>query len=538
MWIRFWGGALACALTSLLLPLPERVHAQSVAPSAAPASVPNPPPVAGTVVALDAERLVIDLGSTQVQVGATLALFRSLEVKHPVTGQLLRDRFPNGELRVVQIGNALSIAAPTEAPPRTPAVGDTVELKRPGVAAAQARCDECMKALNTQREILELWYATLGLAPEERIRLFEAYLKDHASSPYQSWLVSEVAFFRNLNSTRAEAPGKNVPASVIVNALPMDEAQAGVPVEYGVYVPPESKLRSVRLFLRKELKRGAFSSFDIPLDARGQGRIVLPKRFVAAPGFKYFVEAYTADNRSIGVLGSAEQPKTCRVLPRQGERARQDLSRVRFSTEYVSFDGLSGRDYYYLAEGDFLLRIGYKLLEGVRVGYGHYRGEGGTLKRLDELKKPPVPTAFTYGYLEFIFAFHEMFAIMPRLEVGLGRPAESQRNESNVQGGAQIRVRIGRARGTNLVLAGETVPEIGQRAFVGLNLGLVEKWPLAFEVHVTDQPANTDELGVRAVFEVGHRPIDVFALAVRASYQGRTIDHAGPGLGLAATFDW
>jgi hypothetical protein len=38
--------------------------------------------------------------------------------------------------------------------------------------------------------------------------------------------------------------------------------------------------------------------------------------------------------------------------------------------------------------------------------------------------------------------------------------------------------------------------------------------------------------------EVGYRPNDVFALSARASYQGRTIDHAGPGLGFAATFGW
>ena len=58
------------------------------------------------------------------------------------------------------------------------------------------------------------------------------------------------------------------------------------------------------------------------------------------------------------------------------------------------------------------------------------------------------------------------------------------------------------------------------------------------EVHVTDQPINSDELAVRGVFQVGYRITDQLALAARLSYQGRTIDHAGLGGGLAATFDW
>jgi hypothetical protein len=218
---------------------------------------------------------------------------------------------------------------------------------------------------------------------------------------------------------------------------------------------------------------------------------------------------------------------------------RSNMSRVRAATEYVSFDKLSGRDYYYVFEADFLLRLPTKVLEGLRTGYGHYRGRGGTVKELDELKLAPTPAAFTYGYLEFALALHELFALLPRLEVGLGRPQNEDNNvKSQVKAGGQLRVRIGRADGTHLILAAETVPEIGQRAFVGLSLGLLEKFPMAFEVHVTDQPVNTNQLGVRAVYELGYRPNPVFALAARASFQGRTINHTGPGFGIAATFDW
>jgi hypothetical protein len=57
-------------------------------------------------------------------------------------------------------------------------------------------------------------------------------------------------------------------------------------------------------------------------------------------------------------------------------------------------------------------------------------------------------------------------------------------------------------------------------------------------VHVTDQPVNEGELAVRGILEVGRQFTDAFALSLRASYQGRSIDHAGLGAGLALTFDW
>jgi hypothetical protein len=49
---------------------------------------------------------------------------------------------------------------------------------------------------------------------------------------------------------------------------------------------------------------------------------------------------------------------------------------------------------------------------------------------------------------------------------------------------------------------------------------------------------NSDELAVRIVYELGYRVSERVAVALRPSYQLRTIRHAGPGAGLSATFDW
>jgi hypothetical protein len=534
-----WIGALALAWVWLGV---ASVVAQAPAP---PAEAPEAASATATVVALDGDQLVLDLGKSALAPGALLRLYRTIEVKHPVTGKPLRDRFPNGTARVVQTGDALSLAVPVEAPPRAPAVGDSAELERPAstVRTVAPACTECMRVVEVQREILELWYGTLGKPPEERLALLRGFLEEHPASPYKSWLESEISFYGSgALSASAQRLGKQAAdeaLGAVVHAAPMAQAQAGLPLWAGIYVPPETIVRDVRLWVRSGRSGGEYKALKVPLDVRGQGRVEIPSALVRAPGFAYFYELSFDDNRSLAVLGSSDKPAWCTVRPKPGAPLRANMSRVRAASEYVSFDGLNGHDYFYLFEADFLLRLPRRVLDGVRMGYGHYRGHGGTVKELDEDELDPQPAAFTYGYLELSLAVHELFAILPRLEVGLGRPFDENNSlRSRVKGGGQLRLRIGRARGTHLVLAAETVPEIGERAFVGLTLGLLEKWPIAFEVHVTDQPVNTDELGVRAVFELGYRPSDVFSLAARASLQGRTINHMGPGFGLAATFDW
>ena len=67
------------------------------------------------------------------------------------------------------------------------------------------------------------------------------------------------------------------------------------------------------------------------------------------------------------------------------------------------------------------------------------------------------------------------------------------------------------------------MPEIGQRALLALGFELIERVPMAAEVQVTDQPSNSDELAVRIVYQVGYRFSDRMAIALRPSFQLRTI---------------
>src|SRR5882672_807660 len=79
-----------------------------------------------TIVHIDGAEVVIDLGKREVTPAQALIVYRTLEVRHPITHKLLRDRFVIGELRVVQPGESLSVATLSGAPTHPLQIGDAV----------------------------------------------------------------------------------------------------------------------------------------------------------------------------------------------------------------------------------------------------------------------------------------------------------------------------------------------------------------------------------------------------------------------------
>jgi hypothetical protein len=73
-------------------------------------------------------------------------------------------------------------------------------------------------------------------------------------------------------------------------------------------------------------------------------------------------------------------------------------------------------------------------------------------------------------------------------------------------------------------------------------------------IEVTNQPAGGDvsldqrdkeglakgaaEVGGRGIAQVGWRIVDPLVVSVRGSFQGRNINHAGPGFGGAVSYTW
>ena len=109
------------------------------------------------------------------------------------------------------------------------------------------------------------------------------------------------------------------------------------------------------------------------LDGRGHASVRIDGDRVRAPGLLLFIEATDVQGKTAATFASAKRPHAIEVVTRDGERAELPQGpalRVRFSSEFASFDGLSGRDYFFINEGDFLYRVRIGPLYGVRMGYG------------------------------------------------------------------------------------------------------------------------------------------------------------------------
>lgn len=197
------------------------------------------------------------------------------------------------------------------------------------------------------------------------------------------------------------------------------------------------------------------------------------------------------------------------------------------------------------------MRFGDVGVRAVRSGFGVYRGAGGSLRDLDELGKEPRATGLTYGYLEGEFGASAFVSLVGRGLVGVKDDGRS--------GGAQLLLRIGNDRRTNLLIGGEVLGGVGLRSITQLQLASFERVPILLRTEVTNQPAgtrtaepvavkdgvapealstDTADIGARAIVQVGYRFTPELTVSLRGSYQGRTIRHAGPGVGAGVTYEW
>ncbi len=546
--------AIALFMSCAVVALSQHVRAQTAGAGQDAATV------RATIVRIEGDDVFLDVGREALAGARTLTVYRRVVVRHPLTRKSLADRFAIGELQIVQAGDSLTLARAAATPARPFGVGDGAEAQlaiapttaaphepaaAPAPAAALAPPATTGGAPSEASELLRHFQATLAQSPDYRARVYDAYLRRYPRSAYRAFLDQEIRYLRAweraavAHARDREGMQRAALLASAVELLPPDQLPAGRAAELALLVRAEADVRGLLLHVRGAgVDAGAYRSLPMELDGRGHARARIPGELVRAPGLEFFIEAVNTRGETARAFASAGAPRKISVPSEAvpAERRRDPAMRVRVSSELASFDGLSGRDYFLINEGDFFYRMRHGRLYGVRMGYGRFDGEGGTVEQLDELALEPQPAGFTYAFFEGEFVLTELLGLALRGTLGLGRPDPGEQGE--ITGGFQTRLRIGDPTATHLLIAGELLPEIGQRAFLYLGWELIERVPMAAEVQVTDQPVNSDELAVRIVYELGYRFADRFALALRPSYQLRTIRHAGPGVGLSATFDW
>src|SRR5262249_18333187 len=115
-------------------PTPAKPPAAAKPPPAAPAAAASAAAttdVLGTVLAIQGEELVVDLGAgSGATDGASVEIWRPIKLKHPVTGKAIDDRFQIGSLELLQVRASMSLAKASAQLTRAAQVGDVVILHR------------------------------------------------------------------------------------------------------------------------------------------------------------------------------------------------------------------------------------------------------------------------------------------------------------------------------------------------------------------------------------------------------------------------
>jgi hypothetical protein len=535
---RVRAGTARVVVVCLSLAGASKARAQSVVEGAAePAPRPARDAVEGAVVEVERDDLLVDLGALRGAAdGDEVEIWRPLRVKHPVTGKVLADRFLIGKLRLVQVRPNLSLARVQGELARPALPGDVVVLAKappappaPPPSSAAPRAPAAPPAAGDDdetRALSRLFDELRGADPDARVRAYEAFAQRHPRGRYVQVLWEEARVLRRLRAPGDPVGAQEPPAGPAASVQPFGTVVAGEPLRVAVAVQGAS---GAVLHARTA---GEESYASEPMKAAGSEYFAatIPAPRVRSPGLEWFVEAVGPEGTR-PVLGDPSNPERSAVQDVQPRAPRRVLGQAAIWTDYASFDVRRTNDYVFQTEGVMGARLDDVGLRAVRTGFGVFRGVGGTLQQLDVQLQPGTPVGLTYGYLEGEAGIVPTFSIALRGIIGL--------QQDGVSGGASAFFRVGSDLETNLLVGGEVLGGIGLRGVAEFAWNSFRDWPIVLRSEVTNQPAGLQgDVGVRAIGQVGYRVLPHLVASLRASYQGRTIDHAGPGGGAAVAYAW
>jgi hypothetical protein len=491
--------------------------------------------IEATVVDVEKDDLVLDLGTrTGAADGAIVEIWRPLRLKHPVTGKIIVDRFVIGALRLTQVRPNLSLAKPEGVLSRPAEKGDVVVLagapavaKAPSPAAAAS-----LTATPTDddaRAVSDLFDTLRGADVVTRIHAYEKYIGERPHGPYTRVLSEEARELRKLVAPReaGAATRREQLADLSASTAPIDRVVAGEPLRIAMALRGPA---SGAVLHTRTMGDPTYSSEPMAKAGAEYWAATVPASSVQAPQLQWFVEAVAPDGTR-SVVGAPDDPRTAVVDDVSPQRTREVLGEAKIWTDYASFNSRANNDYVWQTEGVMGARFDDKGIRAVRTGFGVYRGVGGTLGQLDQLGQPGTPAGLTYGYLEAEFGVARTLSLAARAIVGL--------KQDGVGGGASAFVRIGSDLETNLLLGGEVLGGIGLRGIAEFDWNSFRTWPIVLRSEVTNQPAGVgNDVGVRLIGQLGYRVLPHMVVAARASYQGRTIYHSGPGAGASVEYAW
>ena len=461
-----------------------------------------------------------------------------IRLKHPVTGVWVEDELPVGEASITMVGKRLAMVVLAPALRERVVAGDVVEVlvlggaKAPAVEAKPEQREPLPESDKDTLAVLATWQRTSGQRLDTRIEAWREFLRDHPESTYRERIEADIVMLEDMRTREPQNVVFDEPHVPGLDHQGPSMVDAGERLGLAFVLENSAAVVAAWIHYRR-VGDPTFHREVLRKDGDGYLRGAIEPKEVLSPGIEYFVEVAHANGQSGSAIGSAEEPRRIRVQSQSLQALRETRNRSRVSViatylDYGTFDdrgtGDEYTDRFALFETDFLFRLRRPWLYGVRVGMGVLSGEGGFKDRPE-----PESAGFQYGYTEFEFRTKPTRAYLARLIAGLGR--------DGLGFGAEGRVRFGEEEASNLSFALSSLEDVGFLSEVRMQWAAIASMPIGFSVGVTDQPNNGD-LGVRLSGDLGYRALDWFQPTVRISYQGRSIQHSGLGVGLGMVFDW
>lgn len=554
------------------------------------------------VLAVDKGTIYVEVGARDgVGAGSELELLHAITVRDPRSGQVVRDHFALGTLRIVKSGERISIARADEELAKRVAAGDRVRVLSPrrgfedpwkkqvatsrgAIHAPPPPAPMTRQAAVDHAELARAaWVETLGKTPEHRIERWLELLRVDPNGPYRNAIQLEIQSLKSqiahrdaaLTKARSGRTDDRAPriaalaeevarggtgSLVMANQLP--RALPGQPVHLAFLVRTPAAVQKAWLYVKAEGEPG-FRRLELAADGDAYLRGTIDGKQVRGAAVQWYVELVAPNGQAYEGVGSREQPERIAIDAGVDEAPiRQGRSHIDAHVDYVDFDGKLGKgfDQYYQAEADFTYRF-LTPVHAVRLGFGTLSGTGGPKDVIDQGNDCMDGSGtfrcrnvnFSYVYTEFEFKLRKNVALLVRPQAGLLSTDTSAnttdgrcRNSSDIDGctfftglGMRARLRLGEETGTNLVLGAGFTQNVGTLLEAAYHWLPTRMVPVQLTVQVTDMPVPED-FGVRLIGDVGlrHPSMSWFYPSLRLSYQARDIDHAGISGGLAMNFDW
>jgi hypothetical protein len=289
----------------------------------------------GTIVSVQLTDVLVDLGTTSgVETGDILDVWRPIVVKHPVTKQVIHDRFRIARLRVVQARPALSITRLEGETEHPLAAGDVVvatnglsgalsattlpappppALPTPSAATTTTTTTSAESMSTDGRELDALFTSLRGAPPARRIAAYERWVAEHPKNRHVQVVTDEAIVLRRLGEAK-KATSDPDPDPALARRLdephtrayrPVRVARANEPLRIAIEL---AKTRGAVFNVRREGEAGFTTS---PMTDMGKGYfgITLLPGTMRPDNLEYFIEAIDpSGGKAVAVSGSAASP--------------------------------------------------------------------------------------------------------------------------------------------------------------------------------------------------------------------------------------